>query len=214
MTYHQTQHGPLQGLEPGPVRRLASTLDADRDQAGAAYEQIRRRLIKFFECNSCPNPEDLVDETLNRVARKLAGEEIGDVAAFAWGVAKNVVLETRKKTLKMMSISELPRGEISLPGEQDPENKIQKNIESEKKNRCLSICMQRLDPGERKLFLAYYNAPADRTQYRQTLAQSWGLTIGGLRVRVNRLREALENCVRKCTASWRGEALRGPSQTS
>jgi RNA polymerase sigma factor (sigma-70 family) len=193
---------------------LLQNLDADRERAGVAYEQIRRKLIKFFECNSCPCPEDLVDETFNRVARRLADDKVGDVAAFAWGVAKNVVLEARRKNRKMVSISELPKGENSLPGEQDPANEIQENIESEKKTRCLHICMQRLGSGERKLFLAYYNAPADRTEYRQRLAQSWGLTIGSLRVRVNRLRNALETCVRKCTSSWGGAVLRNSSRAN
>lgn len=193
---------------------LLQHLDADRERAGAAYEQLRRRLIKFFECNSCLNAEELVDETLNRVARRLANEDMSDVAAFAWGVAKNVVLEARKQTLRMVSISELPLGENSLPGEQDPEDEIQKNIESKEKTRCLRICMQRLASGDRRLFLAYYNAPVDRTEYRRNLAQSWGMTIGGLRVRMNRLRDALETCVRKCTASsWSGTAFHGPSRT-
>lgn len=199
-------------LKRAQFEELLQRLHEDRDRAGVAYEQIRRKLIKFFECNSCPHSEDLADETLNRVARKLSGGEVGDVAAFAWGVAKNILLEARKKNLKLVRLSELPKGENSLVGEQDPEKEIQKNVEDEKKIGCLLLCMQRLSADERKLFLAYYNVSTDRTEYRQKLAKSWGLNIGNLRVRMNRLRGTLENCVRKCTGSWGAAAWRSPAR--
>ena len=50
---------------------LLDWLDSDREQAGIKYEQIRSRLIKIFTGRGCVDPEDLADETINRVTRKL-----------------------------------------------------------------------------------------------------------------------------------------------
>jgi len=188
---------------------LLQLLDPDRERAGVRYEQLRRKLIKFFECNACFNPEDLVDETLNRVAQRLDSVNIMDVIAFSWGVARNVAQEARKRTLKTVRISELPLGEESLPGARDAANDIQKNLESTKKFQCLRVCMRRLDSRDRNLFLAYYNAVADRPEYRLRLAETAGMTIGALRVKVNRLRDSLETCVKRCSASWSDIALEG-----
>jgi DNA-directed RNA polymerase specialized sigma24 family protein len=186
---------------------LLQLLDPDRERAGVRYEQLRRKLIKFFECNSCSNSEDLADETLNRVAQRLDSVNIMDVAAFSWGVARNVAQEARKRTFKTVQISELPQGEESLPGSRDAAHDIHKNLEGAKKFKCLRACMRRLDTRDRELFLAYYNAVADRPEYRQRLAETAGLTIGALRVKVNRLRDTLETCVRRCSASWSNTAL-------
>ncbi|HKP37054.1 MAG TPA: hypothetical protein VJT71_09355, partial [Pyrinomonadaceae bacterium] len=52
--------------------RLLAWLDADRERAGVIYEKIRWRLITIFAARNCVTPEDLADETLDRVARKVA----------------------------------------------------------------------------------------------------------------------------------------------
>jgi len=50
----------------GPAfdKRLAC-LDADLNEAGRKLLDIRRRLRKFFECNRCPDPDELVDMTID-----------------------------------------------------------------------------------------------------------------------------------------------------
>ncbi|HYE72946.1 MAG TPA: hypothetical protein VEF04_06430, partial [Blastocatellia bacterium] len=52
-------------------------LHTDREQAGLVYEALRLKLNYFFEARRCPMPESLVDETINRLIRKIsAGEQI------------------------------------------------------------------------------------------------------------------------------------------
>src|SRR5690349_2354142 len=50
---------------------LLSWLAPDPDAAGQQYELIRRKLIALFRCRGCLSPEDLADETINRVIKKL-----------------------------------------------------------------------------------------------------------------------------------------------
>ena len=59
-------------LTPEAFARLLAALDPDRERAGLRYENIRRKLIEFFEARGSNSPADNADETINRVARRLA----------------------------------------------------------------------------------------------------------------------------------------------
>jgi DNA-directed RNA polymerase specialized sigma24 family protein len=55
---------------------------------------VRGRLVRFFEWRGAQVPEDLADETLERVARKLAvGTPIDDLRKYIFGVARFVARE-------------------------------------------------------------------------------------------------------------------------
>ena len=50
--------------------RLLDSLDANRERAGEKYENVRRKLIEFFEARGSNSPADRADQTINRVARR------------------------------------------------------------------------------------------------------------------------------------------------
>jgi DNA-directed RNA polymerase specialized sigma24 family protein len=88
-------------LTPRGFERLLDHLHPDRDIAGRTYEQLRRRLVRFFEGRRCAFPEEHADESLNRVARKLdAGETIQDVTTYVIGIARMVVKEVARAASK------------------------------------------------------------------------------------------------------------------
>ena len=75
---------------------LLAWLDPNRELAGRKYEDIRTRLIKIFSCRGCYEPEDLADETINRVTKKLKDIEssfVGERARYFYGVANKVHME-------------------------------------------------------------------------------------------------------------------------
>jgi len=57
-------------------------LHPDREQAGERYEQIPRILVTLFKCNGCPSAEDAVDETIDRVIRRLGEVEVDNLMGF------------------------------------------------------------------------------------------------------------------------------------
>ena len=59
------------GLTKEEFDELLSWLDTDPDRAGEKYEAIRHRLITIFLNRQCYEAEDLADETINRVAKKV-----------------------------------------------------------------------------------------------------------------------------------------------
>jgi hypothetical protein len=56
--------------------QLLERLGPDRDAASREYEEIRRRLIHFFDWRGSPASDVEADTTLDRVARKLQAGEV------------------------------------------------------------------------------------------------------------------------------------------
>jgi len=80
--------------------RLLAWLDEGTDSRGERYLEMRERLVDYFGRRSCHSPEDLADDTLNRVARRL--EETGSIddvvpARYCYIVAKFVFLESLRR---------------------------------------------------------------------------------------------------------------------
>jgi hypothetical protein len=88
-----------------------------------------------------------------------------------------------------------------LASTEDHEKSIHERMQVERRSQCLSLCLQRMPVSDSKLFLTYHNVRGEHLQYRQGMAKQMGITLGALRVRVNRIRDGLEKCVRKCVAS-------------
>jgi hypothetical protein len=76
--------------------KLLAWLGSDPNQAAARYEEIRRKLIRFFACRGCAEPEELADTAIDRVNRALdrpSFQYVGDPVFYVYGVAKNVRFE-------------------------------------------------------------------------------------------------------------------------
>ena len=58
--------------------RLLSWLDEGANSDGQKYLEMRRRLVAYFDRKNCSAPNELADETLNRVARRLEEENVTD----------------------------------------------------------------------------------------------------------------------------------------
>lgn len=166
--------------------QLLTWLDADRERAGEKYELIRHTLIKIFTCRRSPCSEDLADETINRVARRipdLDGAYVGDPALYFYGVANRVHLDFMRKRPRARSLAELaPAGD-----------------RREREDDCLQRCLQCLKEPDRELIQQYYledkQAKIDR---RKALARSLGIPVNALRIRAHRIRANLHDCVLRC----------------
>jgi DNA-directed RNA polymerase specialized sigma24 family protein len=181
------------------LTRLLLRLDPDDMRAWEKYEDIRRRLTKYFEWNQCIGPEDLADEVLDRVAAKSNGEEIREVDKYSFGVARFVCLEAHKKMQRETHSEDLPGGENALPDPHDQSGEMEGRLYQERRLACLRQCLAGLMPGDRDLIIQYYSAEVEKQKtFRRRLAEKAGLQMGTLRVRTNRLREQLERCVKRC----------------
>jgi RNA polymerase sigma factor (sigma-70 family) len=164
---------------------LLAWLDPRRELAAERYEDIRSRLIKLFTCRGCYEPEDLADETINRVTRRLKDIEAsftGDPRRYFYGVANKVHMEyLRRKSVAQPPIS--------------PESSEQ----IEREYECLERCMEHLTADNRELVLQYYQREKRaKIDHRRQLAQQLGIALNALRIRAHRLRASLQECLQNC----------------
>lgn len=176
---------------------LLLSLDADRDLAACKYEKMRVRLLKYFECRGCRSPEDLADDTINRVARRLyEGRQIWttEPASYFYGVARNVLREYWASPERAFATLE------ALPPLAHPHTEARKHQASdgeqegvERHLERLADCLNQLPAESRKLILDYYEGEkGERIQRRKQMADRLGIPQNALRIRVHRIRERLE----------------------
>jgi RNA polymerase sigma-70 factor (ECF subfamily) len=180
-------------LHQGAFRRLLDWLDEGANSHGARYLEMRRRLAGYFGRKNCQSADDLADETLTRVARRL--EEEGAIpdppARYCYVVAKFIVLEYRRRAgLVQRSFDDQSCSVLRSEAQADDESR-------EKLLDRLDQCLAKLDQDHRALILEYYCGEArEKIERRRALADTLGLTSNALAIRACRIRERLEECVK------------------
>ena len=180
-------------LTPEAFTKLLAILDPDPEAAGGKYEKLRRKLIKFFEWRGSFISDELADETLNRLARKIdQGEEIEkNVYALSLGIARFVLLEALKRPdnnrldIKELAAIAAPPG----PWEEDDDLWVV----------CLRECLRGVSEENRELIIEYYQDEGRaRIDDRKMLAAGLGISLNALFSRAKRTRDKLEECVARC----------------
>jgi|SRR3954471_6461024 len=177
---------------------LLRQLGPDRDWAGVRYEQLRQRLLTVFTYRGCSNAEDLADETMDRVAHRLAehpGEFDGsDPTKFILGVAWNVAHESFRR-----------RHAVALPDDWDPVDPHERLTDedvSADRQQCLERCLGRLPAKHRELLLQYYaEDKRARIDGRSALARELAMSANALRLKIHRITIALRTCTFDCVGA-------------
>lgn len=196
LTRRQDAHA-RRALGEDAFQSLLAALHPDRERAAEKYEEIRLRLHGFFTWRGARWPEEMADETIDRVARRLAGGEViraGEIGRYFLGVARNVLREAwhgeRTRAAQAAEAGPL-EGRGDGPGDAMEETRM----------RCLERCLATLGAAEGDLLLAYYEGEGvARIEARRRLADQLGLPPSTLRIRLFRLRARVEECVRRCLA--------------
>lgn len=188
-----------QGLTRESFDLLLSQLGPDREQAGERYEAVRRKLVRLFEWRGCAAPEDLADETINRVARRLAeGVELrsADPYGYFCGVAHLLYKEVLRRASREHRALE-GSGEVLLP---TPLPVIPEEEPGDRRLDCLRRCLAALPPDQRDLVLRYHQGESN-IRNRKALSQELNVPMNALRIRVHRVRRKLESCLESCLKS-------------
>ncbi|MEP6570375.1 MAG: hypothetical protein ABJC10_11440 [Acidobacteriota bacterium] len=187
-------------LTPGSFHRLLNWLDAGVNSGGQSYLETRQRLLAYFDRRNCLTPDELADETLTRVSRRLEEEGITESdtpAKYCYIVARLVFLEdvrrTHKDNLLIDQLQRQPAGIASSLSE-DGESEIK-----EKMLNCLEKCSSLLEPQSRAIIARYYvGKERVKIENRRALAAALGITMNALSIRACRIRDKLEACVKEC----------------
>lgn len=162
---------------------------------------MRQRLVAYFDRKNCLTPDDLADQTLNRVARRLDEEgviESDTPAKYCYIVARFVFMEhlreTQKENVLLGEIRRQPHGRSLAVSEADD-----KKQGKEKMLNCLEQCTGKLESPNREVITRYYvGKERVKIENRRGLAAELGITMNALSIRACRIRDRLEACVREC----------------
>ena len=189
-------------LNADAFQRLLEWLDEGKDSEGENYLEMRRRLVAYFDRKNCLNPDDLTDETLNRVARRLVEEgkiESETPAKYCYITARFVFMEYLRGADKgNVSIDDVSRN----PNKNQfaaPESDVEEKEAKEKMLVCLERCADQLETANRDIIVSYYfGEERVKIDNRRALAQKLGISTNALTIRACRIRDKLEICVGKC----------------
>ena len=174
-------------LDKAALDELLAWLDPDPKEAAQKYETIRAGLVRMLIYRKCSAAEDLTDQIINRVAKKLPTiRDVykGDPASYFYGVARNVFLEHQRSIRNVQ------------PFDDQLHNILDSEPTDEASFECMKRCMKKLKPTERELVYCYFEEA--KFGQREMLAKSLGTTRNALAVRVFRIRASLKKCFFKC----------------
>ncbi len=144
--------------------------------------------MSILASRGCTSPEELADETIDRVARRVVNIQdsyVGDKAIYFLGVMNNVHHEYLKRPT-------MPR----LP---EPDNDVEVK---EKTHRCLEQCLDKLSPNSHRLIERYYaEDKRAKIDLRKRIAAEFGIGPSTLRLRALRIRNKLQTCIEHCLVS-------------
>ena len=174
----------LQVLRQEDFDRLLLWLDPDPERAGIIYEKIRWRMIAILASRGCRLAEELADETIDRVARRVAdiqAKYVGERAIYFLGVMNNVHHEYLKQPVPRL---------IEVGDDSD---------ERERTHLCLDNCLERLAPHSRQIIERYYaETKRGKIDLRKRIAREFGVSLNTLRLRALRIRAKLQACIKQC----------------
>jgi len=193
-------------LTSSAFQRLLEWLDEGHDSDGRNYLEMRRRMVSYFDRRNCLTPEELADETLNRVARRIEEEGAIDTetpAKYCYIMARFVLMEARREANRVsLETIERPATAARI-GAATTEN-VEENLLKEKRLDCLEKCIGQLEALKRELIIGYYfGTERVKIDNRRALAGKFGISVNALSIRACRIREKLEACVGKCAGEER-----------
>lgn len=172
--------------------KLLASFGEDRDSAAARYLEARDNLVQFFTWRGCPFPEDHADETINRVAKRMAeGEEVRNPFGYLTGVARMLLLEINKERAREHhALEEMARPQAIAAADSE---------ETEARSGCLRVCLKNLSDENRELIIQYYQGEKGaKIENRKKLTERFRIPVNTLRMRALRLRDKLQACMEDC----------------
>jgi DNA-directed RNA polymerase specialized sigma24 family protein len=175
-------------------------LDSDRERAGERYSKLQKALVSFFAWRNSLDPESRAAETLDILSKQITeGRQIDNVETYSIGVARKVLLkEHNSREANQVSLDELQSNYDVRLSVQSKQTLADREMSQQLYDECMSTCLQQLSESDRLLISMYAATSGHDKDNREKLARESGVSLPGLRVRINRIRGALKECLRKC----------------
>lgn len=160
------------------------------------FESLRAKLTIFFEIRHCIDPEELADETMQRVVLKICqGTEVSNLIGYSYGVAKNILKENRRReSVKQAYVDSQKYRAGSDPIDDEADAQMR-----ERRLKCMEDCLARLKEQGRSLLSEYYKFKGQaKLVHRKQMAEDLNISREALSLRVFHLRQKVKRCVHEC----------------
>lgn len=170
--------------------------DGDRQRVIEQFRSLQGKLTLFFEVRHCIDPEELADETIERVIRKLCeGAKVSDLMSYSYGVAKNIFYEYLRREKAKHKYSDEQR----YRSEAETEDDAHEAAQQERRLQCLEECTKRLKEEARWMLFEYYRYKGQRKlEHRRKMAEKLNITREALTLRIFHLKRKLRKCIDDC----------------
>jgi DNA-directed RNA polymerase specialized sigma24 family protein len=167
---------------------LLAALGSGSGQVGERYVKLRDKLVDFFLWNRSNRPQEDADETMDRLARRIAeGERVVNLASYAQKIARLVLLESNARSRREAAVSQFSVTLAPDPSQEEGDEKMLDRLEP---------CLRKLQAESRALIVEYYSGKgAALIETRRQMALRLGVTANTLRNRALRVRRELEECI-------------------
>lgn len=170
--------------------KFLAWLNPVEEKAGEEYERLRFRLITFFSSRKCRFPEELTDETINRVVVKIEDKKIEKKLAYCYGIARNIFLESLRKEKTHENIDEM-----QIEEKDDDEN------DDSGYKKCLDKCLNKLTKESRELILDYFSESKQaKIDLHKKMSAALNISQTALRMKILRIKKKLKICIEECIA--------------
>jgi DNA-directed RNA polymerase specialized sigma24 family protein len=160
---------------------------------------MRKRLVAYFERKKCSSPDELADETLTRVSRRLDEEgsiECESPAHYCYITARYIFLESLRRPQEVPLLADETRSGVRVSSDISTRDEAEKN---EVMLTCLESCTSKLEESSRDLIYGYYFGKArEKIDNRRSIAKRLGISVNALAIKACRIRTKLEACVGQC----------------
>jgi DNA-directed RNA polymerase specialized sigma24 family protein len=153
--------------------------------------KLWRSLVRFLRWSRAQEAEDVASESILRLVQNLRdGQQVLNLDAYARQIARNVLLEERRRTRRDIQFRS-----SALPAMAGPSTD-----RAEALSRCMERCMKScLSEQEIRLIEAYYGGDAvSHIAQRKALREKLGLSENALRLKAFRVRQKLQECIKRC----------------
>ena len=192
-----TRHASKSALTRESLESFLARLDPDKDRAGKTYEQVHRKLVTFFCGRGAGCPEELADETLDRVIRRLGEVEVVNLTGYILGVARRVASEASRTAHAFIPLAEAAEPSRTFNIRDDAKERL-----NDLRAECLDRSLQLLDSEQRSLIVEWYlYDKTERIENKRRLAVERRTTTDTLRVQAYRARQKLQRLVNECIES-------------
>lgn len=160
------------------------------EDGAECYCRLHRKLEGIFAMRGIRDPADAADETIVIAVRRVAeGVPVPNAEKYCMGIARNIVKDRLRK--------ERRESRAFLAFIEDLDNGSGEEVV--RIDQILKPCFELLPAEDKTLLVAYCRVlhGRARAEHRRQLAAEMKTTVTALRMRVNRLRETLAECVEK-----------------